>query len=263
MDSRGIDVSDPGWINRKFTELQRQIEGLRSERRAAATTIGDGDLRLANGGALVVDGGELLLLDTDGSVLFRAGVQSFGDRGVAIYRDSGLAAIEVTKSSAGLPQAVRIRDSAGNEIISEWPFGTGLGKPYLPMPAYPVTAPAAYGPHGPEVTTTSATWVTLWSMRTTQQNPLWRPRLVLKCSDGTTTAQVRVVKEDGTTLLNDFFTGPSWVGNVPLLSTAYLTHSPFVIIGGAYGADVTRHVQVQVTAGAGTVSLAIPCATGG
>ena len=89
MDNRGIDT-DPGWQNRKLRDLERQIQELRSEKRAAATTIGTG--------SLVIDGGDLVLLDTDGSVLLRVGEQAFGDRGVAIYRDSGLAAVEVTKA---------------------------------------------------------------------------------------------------------------------------------------------------------------------
>lgn len=253
MDNRGIDT-DPGWVNRKIRDLERAIQDLRSERRAPATTIGSG--------GLVVDGGEILLLDTDGSVLFRVGQQQYGDRGVSIYRESGLPAVEVTRGADNLPQAVRIRDSAGNEIVSEWGFGAGLARPLLAMPAYPVAAPAAYGVHGPEVTTISASFVTLWSMRTTQQNPLWNPRLMLKCSDGTTAAEVRVVKEDGSTILSDFFTGP-WVGTVPTGSTAFVLRNPYLGIDSAYGSDVTRHVQVRRTAGTGTVSIAVPGGTGG
>lgn len=250
-------------------DLEQRFRNLESQVRKLLTVVGqrpqfevtDGDLTI-RGGALVVDGGDFLLLDTDSSTVFRLGDQEYGDRGVSIYREDGSPAVEVAKADAGLPPTVRIKDANGNVIVSEWPFGEGLSAPLLSMPAYPVTAPAGYGEHGPEVSTTATAWTTLWSMRTVQQNPLWRPRLQLKCSDATTTAQVRVTKSDGTTVLNDFFAGPSWTGSVPTGSTGWLSLVPYLGIDGGFGADVTRHVQVRRTAGTGTVRLAIPCATG-
>ncbi len=59
MDNRGIDF-DPGWVNRELQDLRRQIEGLRSERRAQSTTVEDGDFTVSGGGAVVIkDGGDL------------------------------------------------------------------------------------------------------------------------------------------------------------------------------------------------------------
>jgi len=62
MDNRGIDT-DPGWMNRKFRDLERKIEDLRSERRSAAITIpSGGKLTVSSGGTVVVDlGGSLEL----------------------------------------------------------------------------------------------------------------------------------------------------------------------------------------------------------
>lgn len=64
MDMRGIDT-DLGWINRRFTKVEREIEGLRSERRGAATTIG-------SGGLTIESGGDLRILDASGMVVFSA-----------------------------------------------------------------------------------------------------------------------------------------------------------------------------------------------
>lgn len=63
MDNRGI-ASDPGWVNRKFHELERKIEALRSERRAASTTVSEGDFVVSGGGSIrIQDNGDLVVED--------------------------------------------------------------------------------------------------------------------------------------------------------------------------------------------------------
>lgn len=68
MDNRGID-QDPGWINRQLRELRQAIEALRSERRAAATTVSSGDLTVSGGGSVIVKDGGNLIAEFTGRVI--------------------------------------------------------------------------------------------------------------------------------------------------------------------------------------------------
>lgn len=65
-DNFGVSP-DPGWFNREITALKRAVEALRSERRAAATTVSDGDLVVENGGRVLVGGGGSV--EVDGGIL--------------------------------------------------------------------------------------------------------------------------------------------------------------------------------------------------
>jgi hypothetical protein len=102
MDYRGLDT-DPGWINRKFQELQRSIEALRSEKRAGATTV-NGDLTVENGGNVVVqDGGSMRVTDSgDINVMHPDGVTAairLGDQSFAAYGIDGSTLLELAMSS--------------------------------------------------------------------------------------------------------------------------------------------------------------------
>ncbi|WP_426243675.1 hypothetical protein [Nocardioides sp. LHG3406-4] len=72
MDNRGI-IAGPDWINHQLQDMRRDIEALRSERRAAATTITDGSLVVSGGGGVEIhDGGDLVILDASENVVFSA-----------------------------------------------------------------------------------------------------------------------------------------------------------------------------------------------
>lgn len=103
MDNRGIDT-DPGWINRKIHAIERAIEGLRSERRAAATTVSEGDFIVSGGGSVLVkDGGDVAVsaggsVDvtgtgginvTSGSVNVSGGSVNVSGGGKVLIRDGG------------------------------------------------------------------------------------------------------------------------------------------------------------------------------
>lgn len=72
MDMRGIDT-DLGWINREFQKLRRDIEGLRSERRAGSTTISNGDLIVEGGGSAIVRDGGDVSIDNGGDLRVNGG----------------------------------------------------------------------------------------------------------------------------------------------------------------------------------------------
>lgn len=61
--NRGID-REPGANPRKLKEIWDAINALRNERRAAATTISEGDLIVENGGRILVNGGGSVIVDT-------------------------------------------------------------------------------------------------------------------------------------------------------------------------------------------------------
>lgn len=218
---------------------------------------------IVGAGRVVVDERDVVMYDDDGSVLFRLGAQSFGDRGVSIYRDDATLAFEVAKANPLAVQAWRLKDSGGNEIVSESGFGSGLGRPRLPCQPFPVSAPT-YGTYGPEVSTTSATFATLFAMQDRRQNPLWAPAFQVKCSDITTSAEVRVIDAATSSALSEFGAG-AWTGARPTGSTAYAELNPALVVTSsiAIGGRYRFEIQARRTAGAGTVTVALPESIGG
>jgi hypothetical protein len=262
MDARGIDT-DPGWVNRQLQELRRQIEALRSERRAAATTISDGDLRLANGAALVVDGGDVVLLDTDGDVIFRIGQQVHGDRGVTIFRDDGTEALSVRKPLPGFVQRMEMFDRNGTGIFSEGSLAGGIDKPYLNIPTQPHLATSgtiSAGPHGFEVPVASGTFQTTHVGTWRRHNYLTRWRWRIACSDATTAAEVRVLV-NGEHLSP--YLGTAWTGVRAAGPTDYTeVLSARLDLPGNYLDTMTAEIQARRTAGTGTVTVALVEARG-
>lgn len=262
LDARGIELNDPGRINRELQKLRREIDALRSERRASATTIGDGGLRLTNGGSLVVDGGEVLMLDADGSVMFRLGDQVHGDRGFLMARDDGTLALAVRKAIAGPgAQGIEIRDRQGYLIYAEEALGNGPARPLLHLPFQPV-APSPttlqHGPHGIEVPTTSATFTTTHQAWFARHNQYARLMLRVAASDATTSAEIQVVDAGTGIPLGDFLSG-SWLGARATGTTGYVqVDPPRLFLPGAPDERVSIAVQVRRSAGSGTLRVALP-----
>lgn len=250
-------------LEQRFRDLERKVRELASVTlRRPKFEVSQGDLTI-NGGDLVVDGGDFLLLDTDGSTVFRLGPQEFGDRGVSIYRENGTTALEVREQAEGFGQRLRIMDDAGNVLFSEWELGGGLSRPRLTMQVHPNGTPASWGTYGPERTTTSATFEPLFVAHSRRQNVLLQPLVAVKCSDATTAAEVRLVETTTGAVLDDFFTPGDWVGAIPAGSTSFVENQPAVVWSGGMDAQITIEVQARRTAGAGTVTVACPRIMGG
>lgn len=260
MDNRGIDT-DPGWVNRELRALRRKVEALTSERRASATTIGSG--------GLVVDGGLVVMLDVDGSEMFRLGPQIFADRGLTIARESGTVAFEMRKTfSNSATQSVYVRDDNGDVLLAEESLGNGLAQPYLPIPLQPVTATATAlntGPWGPEVVVNSATFTSTHQAWFARHNQYGLFRIRIAASDLTTAAEVRVINVATGNPLNAFFQ-PAWLGTRAAGSTGYTEvvtpGADGLLLPGLVHTEISVAVQVRRSAGAGTLSVAVPTSHG-
>lgn len=241
-------------IARIIARLQEQIDSLRSERRAASTTIGDGNL--------VIDGGDVVMLDTDGSVMFRLGDQVNGDRGLFMARDDGSLAFAVRKTFAGPgAQSIEVRSREGYLLLAEEALGTGLSRPYLHLPLHPVMATPTtlqHGPYGPEVPVTAATFTTTHRAWIVRHNQYGRFMMQIAASDATTSAEVQVINAGNGDVLGDFFAGP-WLGTRAVGSTGYVqVDPPRIYLPGVSEDRVSVAVQVRRSAGTGTLRVAVP-----
>lgn len=249
-------------IEQRFRDLEAATKALAAAvARRPKFEVSAGDLTIS-GGDLVVDGGDFLLLDTDGSTVFRLGPQTHGDRGVSIYRETGELAIGVRKAfeSSG-EQTVEIRDGDGSLIVAEEALGSGLSRPFLHLPFHPVLAtPAAlqHGPYGPQVPVAVTDWTTTHQAWFARHNQYALLRVRVSASDLTTAGEVRVVNPATGAVLGDFLAGP-WTGTRAAGSTSHTEVAPpRLFLPGAPDERVSVAVQVRRTAGAGTLNVSLP-----
>ena len=257
-------------VHRDLEQRLRNIEhGLREARTAATRRpkfkVSSGDLTI-DGGNLTVDGGDFLLLDTDGSTVFRLGPQEYGDRGVGVYREDGTRAILVAERFAGSTfQSVSLYNHNGKAMLQEEELGDGLAAPFFPIPMQPVTGTPTASVHGLAVDVTDAAFVSTHQAGFPRQNQFMRLQIAVRASDATTAAELRVVSGTGA-VLGAFLAGP-WIGVHPTGSTAWTVHEPDganhgLFAPGTYTEVVQVAVQVRRTAGTGTLSVAVPYAHG-
>lgn len=113
LDNRGVDL-DPGWINRRLHDLARDMESLRSERRAAATMISAGDFTVSGGGSVrVLDGGGVTVTG-GGDIVIRDGGEFH------VLHSNGQMALYMGPYLVGATTNVGllIRDPSGLPILS-------------------------------------------------------------------------------------------------------------------------------------------------
>ena len=145
--------------------------------------------------------------------------------------------------------------------------GAGLGTPWLAMPMQPVGVAGTAltcGPYGIERATTSAAFETLFRHESIRQNVLWRPRLVVRCSDGTTAGEVQAVDLD-TGLPLTVFAGAAWLAAIPTGVTTDTALGPGVSLVApvAWGESMRLGIQARRTAGAGSITLSVIQSIGG
>ena len=211
----------------------------------------------------------LTLRSAGGTEILRIGVMPFGDRGLRVTRETGTVALEMRKVfSNSAQQTLGLFGSDGYSLIEEEPLGSGLSKPYLPIPLLPVTTtptPLNTGPWGPEVSVTSDTFVTTHQAWWARANYYALFRMRIAASDTSTAGEVQVINVANGIPLNEFFE-PGWLGVRPAGSTGYTE----VVTSGDDGmglpglphAEISVAVQVRRTAGAGTLRVAVPTAHG-
>lgn len=218
---------------------------------------------IVGAGAVVINDRQMVVLDDDGSEIFRIGDMEHGDRGLTITRENGTVAFEMRKTFVGSStQAVFLRDDTGAALISEEPLGDGLSRPFLPIPMLPVTAATtalSTGPWGPQVVVNSGTFTTTHQAWYARHNQYGLFRCRIAASDTTTAGEVQVINVDNGVPLTRFFQ-PAWLGSRPAGSTGYTEVVPAsgLLLPNAMHASTTLAVQVRRTAGAGTLTVAVP-----
>ena len=259
-NNRGIERGIDG-IAHRFEAIWAAIDDLRNERRASATTVGTG--------GMTIDGGDFRALDVDGSEILLLGEMIHGDRGFVITRADGTIAFEMRKTfSNSTTQSVYIRDDDGAVLLAEESLGDGIAQPYLPIPLQPVTATStalSTGPYGPQVAVTSGTFVTTHQAWYARHNQYGLFRIRVAASDLTTAGEVQVINVATGTPLNPFFQ-PAWLGTRAAGSTGYTevvtSGADGLLLPGVMHSEISVAVQVRRTAGAGTLTVAVPTAHG-
>lgn len=257
-------------IEQRFRDIERLLRDLASSAfRRPKFEVSEGDLTIS-GGDLIVDGGDFQLLDTDGSMVFRLGPQLHGDRGVSMLRVDGTEAVAVRKRFSGsTDQSIGIYDRNSKQLLVEEELGDGFAAPFFPLDVQPYLAASAAvqaGPHGFEVATTATSFTSTHHLEFFRQNQYLRIRVAVKASDTTTAAEVQVVNADTGNALRTFLAPQTWVGSRVAGSTGYTILEAGgtvpLVAPGALGSIARLRVQVRRTAGTGTLTVAVPFASG-
>jgi hypothetical protein len=216
--------------------------------------------------------GSVSLKDDTGVELVRLGSMPIG-RGLEFKRGDGSQALAFRKPFADTdPLSLVLLDRASQVVFGENALGNGLGRPLLELPMQPIAAASGTavtcGPFGWERTTTSTSFVSLFAYDGKAQNGFVDLKVAAKCSDGTTSGEIQVV-DASTGLALGGFLAPPWTGVIPLGTTTLTVFDPAAtqvmslvhIVG--FAESMRIEVQVRRTAGAGTITVAIPQSVGG
>jgi len=242
----GSDMLPPtnGWIVREFRALRRAMDEFRAARRLERASIGAGGLTIDSGGYLAVQtptGVQTVyvgaldaeLNHTDGST----------QQGVWLRREDGTLALAVYADPSVLGndrQGISLWDSSGRIVVADDIVSGGLARPWIPISGwYDIT-----GVEVPVSTTTSGTFTSVVEQQLYQQHPTVRVVMRVRCSDGTTAGEVRVMS------------GATQVGATQTIAAG--TYAQYEITGtspivpGGWG---ILQIQARRTAGSGTVGV--------
>ena len=100
--------------------------------------IQSGSITIPDNGLLLVDGGDVIMLNESMVEVFRIGVMPNGDRGIQFKRSDGSVAFEVRDTLGLGVQSVAVRDASGALIAGTGLFQNGLGSPWIPIEWTPV-----------------------------------------------------------------------------------------------------------------------------
>lgn len=221
-------------------------------------TATDGSVVIPDNGLLLVDGGDVVMLDEAPSAqeLFRLGKMINGDRGFLINRQDGSVALSLRATFEGGPQQITIFDANGARIAGQSSLSpAGFDVPHQAMPFIPVD----YTSNATAQTTSSATFVPTHEYRGFRQNPALKPQFMVQCSDATTAAEIQVWNVINGVYLGGFAGSPAThTITVPVGTTTFALFefaSP-LLIPGAMSAALHFQIHARVTAGAGSVSVA-------
>ena len=227
----------------------------------AEQIVQDGAVTIPNNGLLLVDGGDVVMLNEDLVEIFRIGVMEHGDRGLTIRRGDGTIALEMRKvfGPDDVAQALRILDREGRTIAGDAILSQGgFDAPFIPVPF----APKDWTSGARQQSTASATFVPLFEHSGVRQNPALRLTVSAWCSDGATSAEVQVYDPVGAVYLGGFLGSPAaQTITVPLATTVPTTFElgSAVMPGSApsINNDLRLEVHARVTAGTGSVNVVV------
>jgi hypothetical protein len=240
------DQLDPGAINRRLADLERQVKELRAAKRLEAATIGAGGLTIAaQGGLRVVDGfGNLLQFIGALSV----GLSPSGDTqyGVLWYRQNddgtlGAPLLTVYTSSGVLPQTLGLFDAAGNNLwTDDGTSGQGIGRPYLELGM-------ERSDNANWIGTSSGTYQDMYFGRPIHQHPKVVASGLAICPTGVN-ASIQLTA-NATPIGSTAITGATSV--VQPWSIGSVTWP------GGHMAAIDTRLQARITSGSGTVQVAL------
>lgn len=218
----------------------------------------DGSVTIPDTGLLLVDGGDVVMLNEALVEVFELGIMQHADRGLVIRRDDDTVAVEMRKifGPADLQQKFRILDGSGRTIAGDSILSfSGFDAPHMAMPFIPVDYTSA----ATAQTTSSGTFVATHEHRGFRQNPALAPVVAVKCSDGSTSAEVQFYDVTNAVYLGGPLGSPAVVtATVPIGTTTFTSFapSPAMQLPGNMSDPLHLQIHVRRTAGAGSVSVA-------
>lgn len=214
--------------------LTRRIEDLEKGAGIGSTAIDAGDLSIL-GGSLTVGPGAIVYM----------GPGVFGGDNATTWifrRYDGTTALSLTGTSSG-NQNWQLLDNAQNVVVSDDDSDQGLARPYLPINF------ELHSSTVPTVTTTSGTFVPLFTGRYLKQHPRAEVEVLANASTGATSGEVQLYNVS-TGLVID---GPRSIG-LGFYGSVIL--GPATVDGGFLS---TQEIEIQArrTAGAGTIGIRV------
>jgi hypothetical protein len=215
----------------------RFLEG-RAQIRPALNQILAGDVTVGQGGTFKVN-------DVDGSPLLYVGQISpnhpdgSAQRGLIVWREDGTQVLTVFTSDTN-PQHLSIADVLGNVLIGDDALtGQGLARPYLSSDGW-------FGAvEQPTATTTSGVFSTVAHLPWIKQHPRVQAFYLVRCSDGSTSGEIRLVDDVGTQI------GPTVVVGLGGFTYGSVVGS----LNGTHEQQLYLHWQARTTAGSGTIGV--------
>ncbi|MFE4311489.1 hypothetical protein ACFRR6_36150, partial [Streptomyces sp. NPDC056891] len=233
----------PQQMARDIADLKRQVRELRAARRLESAAVGAGGLRITGGGRLAMDTPNRVRMVDIGTLTDAQYNHADGSPQQAIQlrrEDGGLAlACYAYPPSGSEAQSWRLYDRTGNVIMAEdAASGSGLARPYLPVPLGPAYEGSwDYWPRASGTTTTR-----LWQGRFYKQLP--RLALVMQASMDTSGATGTIELAVGGTVR---------ASASVTFSVGYFSLGPYTLDGYDHMQQIDITVQGRRTAGTGAL----------
>ncbi|WP_327703646.1 hypothetical protein OG530_19340 [Streptomyces decoyicus] len=162
--------SDPQSLARRLAAVERDLSELRAARRLEQATVGAGGVRIVNGGRHAMDTNSGVRMVDIGAFADQRFNHPDGtaQQGMWLRREDGSTIFSLFAGQGETNQAWSWRDRAGNQVLADdTASGSGLARPYLPVPM----SPAFDGGWDYWPRTANTTMSELWAARIYKQQP--------------------------------------------------------------------------------------------